>query len=194
MGIDGFMWNHQKAYSCDNVTMVTRKEWGARDPKKIVHMNTPVTVLFIHHTDMQSCHTLEHCIKDMKIIQDFHMDVRGELFPKPFSCLIRTTKANSTLYDFELLTHNYLKSAIKLNDQANSLSLHGLTDLFASNFKFHVILFTGYLVTAELGDFKLMQGPYSFISKAILINLQVYQLNMVIHNYIQINKIGFTVI
>lgn len=77
MGIDGLMWNQRKAYSCDNITMVTRKEWGARAPKKIVHMNTPVTVLFIHHTDMQSCHTLEQCIKEMKIIQDFHMDVRG---------------------------------------------------------------------------------------------------------------------
>ena len=63
--------------TCDNVTLVTRKEWGARPPKKIVHMNTPVTVLFIHHTDMQSCHTKEDCIKMMRIIQDFHMDERG---------------------------------------------------------------------------------------------------------------------
>ena len=78
MGIDGLMWNQRRAYSCDNITMVTRKEWGARAPKKIVHMNTPVTVLFIHHTDMQSCHNLEQCIKEMKIIQDFHMDVRGK--------------------------------------------------------------------------------------------------------------------
>lgn len=64
-------------FSCDNVTMVKRKEWGARPPKKIVHMNTPVTVLFIHHTDMQSCHTLEECNTEMRIIQNFHMDVRG---------------------------------------------------------------------------------------------------------------------
>lgn len=66
-----------REFSCDNVTLVTRKEWGARPPKKIVHMNTPVTVLFIHHTDMKSCDTLEECIRQMRIIQDFHMDERG---------------------------------------------------------------------------------------------------------------------
>lgn len=75
--VDSSFWNQMTAYNCDNVTMVSRKEWGARPPKRVVHMNTPVTVLFIHHTDMQSCHSLDQCIKDMRIIQNFHMDDRG---------------------------------------------------------------------------------------------------------------------
>ena len=74
---NGSFMDKFREFSCDNVTLVTRKEWGARPPKKIVHMNTPVTVLFIHHTDMKSCHTLEECIEQMRIIQDFHMDERG---------------------------------------------------------------------------------------------------------------------
>lgn len=62
---------------CDNVTIVSRQEWGARQTKDSHHMNTPVTTLFIHHTAMQPCITLQDCCHEMRTIQNFHMDTRG---------------------------------------------------------------------------------------------------------------------
>ena len=75
-------WQHSKSSRCDNITFVSRKEWGARPPKQVVHMNTPVTVLFIHHTDGASCHSLKECIPVMRAIQNFHMDKRGEIIAR----------------------------------------------------------------------------------------------------------------
>ena len=66
---------------CDNVTIVTRQDWGARQTKDSHHMNTPVTALFIHHTAMKPCMTLQDCSAEMRTIQDFHMDDRGMYIP-----------------------------------------------------------------------------------------------------------------
>lgn len=60
-----------------NVTIVTRAEWGARDSKEINYMGTPVTVVFIHHTAMKECFTQDECSEEMRVIQNFHMDDRG---------------------------------------------------------------------------------------------------------------------
>ena len=65
---------------CDNVTMVTRQEWGARATKSSTQMNTPVTTLFIHHTAMRECKTLQECSEEMRVIQNFHMDTRGTVY------------------------------------------------------------------------------------------------------------------
>ncbi|XP_053407394.1 peptidoglycan-recognition protein SC2-like [Mercenaria mercenaria] len=62
---------------CDNVTIVTRQEWGARPSKEINYMGTPVTVVFIHHTAMSECFTQDACANEMRIIQNLHMDTRG---------------------------------------------------------------------------------------------------------------------
>lgn len=59
------------------VTIVSREEWGARPSKEISYMGTPVEVVFIHHTAMKDCQTMEECIEEVKIIQNFHMDNRG---------------------------------------------------------------------------------------------------------------------
>lgn len=63
--------------SCDNVTIVTRQEWGARDSKTINNMTTPVSFVFIHHTAMSYCHNQHDCSQELRTIQDFHMDTRG---------------------------------------------------------------------------------------------------------------------
>ncbi|XP_053407391.1 peptidoglycan-recognition protein SC2-like isoform X2 [Mercenaria mercenaria] len=60
-----------------DVTIVTRNEWGARPSKEINYMGTPVSVVFIHHTSMNECHTQDQCMEEMKKIQNFHMDDRG---------------------------------------------------------------------------------------------------------------------
>lgn len=69
---------YMEADGCQNVTMVTRQEWGARPTKSNDHMNTPVTTLFIHHTAMRECSSLQECSEEMRIIQNFHMDDRGK--------------------------------------------------------------------------------------------------------------------
>ena len=63
--------------SCDNVTIVTRQEWGARDSVTINNMTTPVSFVFIHHTAMSYCHNQHDCSQELRTIQNFHMDTRG---------------------------------------------------------------------------------------------------------------------
>ncbi|KAL3863962.1 hypothetical protein ACJMK2_005691 [Sinanodonta woodiana] len=60
-----------------NVTLVTRDEWHARPPRNTSHMNTPVGIVFIHHTAMSECENQRSCTVEMQDIQNFHMDVRG---------------------------------------------------------------------------------------------------------------------
>nr|AXE15816.1 peptidoglycan recognition protein 1 [Archivesica packardana] len=62
---------------CNDVTIVTRVEWGARPSKTIKYMGTPVGVVFIHHTLMSKCVTSDQCAEEMRTIQNFHMDTRG---------------------------------------------------------------------------------------------------------------------
>lgn len=62
---------------CDNVTIVTREEWGAQPSKQINYMGTPVKVVFIHHTAMSECFTQDKCSEEMKTIQTFHQVTRG---------------------------------------------------------------------------------------------------------------------
>ncbi|XP_052227248.1 peptidoglycan-recognition protein SC2-like isoform X3 [Dreissena polymorpha] len=62
---------------CDNVTIVTREEWGAQPSKSVSYMGTPVSVVFIHHTAMSECHTKFRCAEEMRIIQRFHQVDRG---------------------------------------------------------------------------------------------------------------------
>lgn len=67
-------------------TPVTRKEWGARPPKAVRYLKEHVTYAFVHHTYQPSaCYTKKDCIKKMRIIQNFHMDVRGEFFIHRFT-------------------------------------------------------------------------------------------------------------
>ncbi|XP_052227247.1 peptidoglycan-recognition protein SC2-like isoform X2 [Dreissena polymorpha] len=62
---------------CDNVTIVTREEWGAQPSKSVSYMGTPVSIVFIHHTAMSECHTKDKCAEEMRVIQRFHQVDRG---------------------------------------------------------------------------------------------------------------------
>ncbi|XP_046368342.2 peptidoglycan recognition protein 1-like [Haliotis rufescens] len=63
--------------SRDDLPFVSRSEWGARESREIHHMDKPVSLVFIHHTNMKSCTTLEEGCEEMRVIQNFHMDDRG---------------------------------------------------------------------------------------------------------------------
>lgn len=67
----------QPGKNCETVTIVDRLEWNAREPKAVELMDTPVDIVFIHHTAMAECDTKDKCVKEMKNIQNFHMDTRG---------------------------------------------------------------------------------------------------------------------
>ena len=71
--------------SNDNVTIVSRAEWGARDSREINYMGTPVSVVFIHHTAMSECFNQTDCAQEMRVIQNFHMDDRGTYY---FLCIV----------------------------------------------------------------------------------------------------------
>ncbi|XP_061170767.1 peptidoglycan-recognition protein SC2-like [Saccostrea echinata] len=66
---------YETAFSAPcNVSIISRDEWGARAPNDHDHMNTPVTVALIHHTDRDHCTSKAACIAELKDMQSFHMD------------------------------------------------------------------------------------------------------------------------
>lgn len=71
-------WFFAVVMSCNNVTIVSRQEWGARDPKGTALMTVPVSFVFVHHTAMSECHNKNDCSKELRVIQDFHMDNRSK--------------------------------------------------------------------------------------------------------------------
>ncbi|XP_064640049.1 peptidoglycan recognition protein 1-like [Lineus longissimus] len=56
---------------------VTRQGWHARPPKSTSPLNTPVGMVFIHHSAMMRCSDVNTCAAQVRAIQNFHMDVRG---------------------------------------------------------------------------------------------------------------------
>nr|UFA46010.1 peptidoglycan recognition protein 4 isoform 2 [Littorina littorea] len=60
--------------SCNDVTIVSRAQWGARRPRSTSRMRTPVSLVFIHHTDGRACSDLASCKKVMQGVQNYHMD------------------------------------------------------------------------------------------------------------------------
>ncbi|WAR03723.1 PGPSD-like protein [Mya arenaria] len=69
----GVMQRVDHVIYCDNATMVTREKWGARPPKQVDRMETPVRVVFIHHAASGECFTEETCAKEASSLQDYHM-------------------------------------------------------------------------------------------------------------------------
>lgn len=59
--------------ACSQIKLIGREQWGAKLPKDVVSMKTPVRYVFIHHTAMGECFNLSRCIENMKEIQDLHM-------------------------------------------------------------------------------------------------------------------------
>ncbi|XP_071942516.1 peptidoglycan-recognition protein SC2-like [Antedon mediterranea] len=64
-----------KSNVCPNI--VSREDWKARPPKERQEMKTPVSFVILHHTYMDECFNFDDCCKEMRKIQDFHMDDRG---------------------------------------------------------------------------------------------------------------------
>ncbi|KAK3106014.1 hypothetical protein FSP39_010927, partial [Pinctada imbricata] len=76
-------WSHyngtavQDTVSCANTAVLSRDTWGARNPISINQLQSPVGMVFIHHTDGLGCTTVERCVSILKGIQRFHIDTRG---------------------------------------------------------------------------------------------------------------------
>ncbi|XP_064603498.1 peptidoglycan recognition protein 1-like [Liolophura sinensis] len=63
--------------TCD-VTITTRAEWEAREPRdKEIKDTAQVGIVIIHHTSRAHCEKSEDCATEMRKLQDFHMDERG---------------------------------------------------------------------------------------------------------------------
>jgi N-acetylmuramoyl-L-alanine amidase len=64
--------------ACSDIVMVTRAEWGAREPRTSpVPITVPVNMTFIHHSAGQRSSSPTECMQIVRDIQNFHMDVRG---------------------------------------------------------------------------------------------------------------------
>ncbi|CAF1141935.1 unnamed protein product [Rotaria sp. Silwood1] len=65
--------------ACDEISLVTRIEWGAREPTSITNLTSkPLSFFVIHHAeDPSSCYDDESCIERVKEIQIFHQNSQG---------------------------------------------------------------------------------------------------------------------
>ncbi|XP_078620532.1 uncharacterized protein LOC144887281 isoform X2 [Branchiostoma floridae x Branchiostoma japonicum] len=59
---------------CPEVNMVLRDGWGAREPKSITSMPTPVSQVFIHHTTGGTCSDMTSCSSKIRGHQNYHMN------------------------------------------------------------------------------------------------------------------------
>ncbi|XP_013792255.1 peptidoglycan-recognition protein SC2-like [Limulus polyphemus] len=64
----------QKA--CDDVSIVTRSQWGARGPKSQSSLQTPVGKILIHHTAGATCNSQSSCSRVVRNIQMYHMNTK----------------------------------------------------------------------------------------------------------------------
>ncbi|KAK7114626.1 hypothetical protein V1264_000659 [Littorina saxatilis] len=59
--------------ACPNI--ISREEWGARDPAKALEdMQGPAQYVFIHHGAGVSCTDKQDCIQQVQGYQNYHMD------------------------------------------------------------------------------------------------------------------------
>ncbi|XP_072043719.1 peptidoglycan-recognition protein SC2-like [Amphiura filiformis] len=66
-----------QANPCEQVNIISRAEWEAREPKDIEILPGPVMYSFIHHTAMEQCFTQSDCSEMVRSIQNYHMDSNG---------------------------------------------------------------------------------------------------------------------
>ena len=60
----------------DNVTLITRAEWGAKPPTRVTPLSTPVREIWIHHGAGSSANPIDQ----WRGYQAFHMGTRGWSF------------------------------------------------------------------------------------------------------------------
>ncbi|KAK2151800.1 hypothetical protein LSH36_350g02015 [Paralvinella palmiformis] len=66
----------QPSSGCDAVNIVSRAEWGAREPVSTTPL-AQVNMQFVHHTVGSRCYTQEDCMAEVRGIQNYHMDNNG---------------------------------------------------------------------------------------------------------------------
>ncbi|XP_036340903.1 peptidoglycan-recognition protein LB-like [Rhagoletis pomonella] len=58
--------------------LITRAEWAARAPNKVVHFSGPAPYVILHHSYQPGvCRTEDACKAAMRSMQNFHMDKQG---------------------------------------------------------------------------------------------------------------------
>uniref|UniRef100_A0A8C3FN04 Peptidoglycan-recognition protein n=1 Tax=Chrysemys picta bellii TaxID=8478 RepID=A0A8C3FN04_CHRPI len=57
--------------------IVSRSQWGARAPKNRVRLRTPVPFVIIHHTEGNPCTSQASCSRQVRGIQNYHMNSNG---------------------------------------------------------------------------------------------------------------------
>ncbi|XP_058805198.1 peptidoglycan recognition protein 1-like [Phymastichus coffea] len=73
--------NISNAYVDSEITFVTRAEWGARPPTKmLLDLETvPAPYVVISHTATKSCYSKSQCLPHIRSIQAFHIESHGWL-------------------------------------------------------------------------------------------------------------------
>ncbi|GFT61855.1 peptidoglycan recognition protein [Nephila pilipes] len=62
---------------CDDVNIVSREEWRARNPMRVRKTHLPLNHIIILHTVTDFCTSLKQCRRNVQFIQDMHLDDRG---------------------------------------------------------------------------------------------------------------------
>jgi len=79
--IAGTYLNNGQASQCSTPTgcprIISRAEWGARNPTSTSAITRPVPRYFIHHSEGTPCSTEAACKTIVKNIQDYHMNSNG---------------------------------------------------------------------------------------------------------------------
>ncbi|XP_016971625.1 peptidoglycan-recognition protein LF-like [Drosophila rhopaloa] len=58
----------------NDLPMIHRDEWGAREPLTKDYLNLPVQNVVIYHTATEQCQTKDICINSIHNLQDLHME------------------------------------------------------------------------------------------------------------------------
>ncbi|XP_005313263.4 peptidoglycan-recognition protein SC2-like [Chrysemys picta bellii] len=62
------------ALGCPRI--ISRRQWGARPPRSRVPLRTPVPYIIIHHTAGNRCTSQASCSRQVRGIQNYHMDTQ----------------------------------------------------------------------------------------------------------------------
>lgn len=63
--------NDVTGVSCPRI--ISRKEWGAKKPKRTKYLSTPVKYAVVHHSDTPQCLSENACKERIRSIQSYHM-------------------------------------------------------------------------------------------------------------------------
>jgi len=63
---------------CFQFELLTRAEWGARTRRhNASYIVGAVNMTFVHHTAWNTCLDRDSCVREVRKVQDYHMDSRG---------------------------------------------------------------------------------------------------------------------